>query len=78
MEAWMTTEKLALAKEIVFSADRYVLKSAKSRKQFAKFLASSCNLWEPNTIEFVEEMRGLSFTLPEDRQSFVDFLDKAF
>jgi hypothetical protein len=71
-------DKLAGLQEIVGTADRYTMSSGLRRRRFGQLIANELNLWEPNVQSFIEEMRGLNFVNSEDRQTFVEFFDRAF
>ena len=71
----MTHTKLQIVRELVKHAPKDALANHKKRRTFALQLAAALNTWDDFTITFVEEMAGLSFRNPEDRETFILFAE---
>ena len=72
---FMTHTKLQIVRELVKHAPKDALANHKKRRAFALQLAAALNTWEDFTLTFVEEMAGLSFRNPEDRETFIQFAE---
>lgn len=71
----MTSDKFAIFKNLILTANKNCLSSKKNRAKLAKVLSAEVGLWEPNVYSFVEEMAGLSFRNLDDRELFLQFAE---
>lgn len=71
-------DRATVLQQVVDSADRYTMRSARGRQQFAHRLAHELHLWEEPVQEFVREMTGLNFFHADDRQAFIQFFCHAY
>ena len=71
----MNPTKLEIVRKMVQHAPKDTLSNHKKRRAFALQLAKALDIWDSFTIPFVEEMAGLSFRSPEDRELFIQFAE---
>lgn len=63
---------------IIKAADGATMRTVAGRKRLAERLAGELHLWEPPLHDFVRDMAGLNFFIPEDRQTFILFFIHAY
>lgn len=69
----LSSERSIKLKSLVAAAHNTTMRSGGKRRLFAKRLAVELGM-EPSLVQsFVNEMVGLNFYYPEDRQTFIDF-----
>ena len=68
--------KLASIRTIVFDANSNTLWTAKGRKGLAKSISESIGMFENRVHSFVNEMTGLDLGSEEDRQIFMQFVER--
>ena len=69
--------KAAIASELINLQPPSILRSAQTRKKFARELCDALQYWSCEEVSyFVDEMRGLNFSAKSDRQLFLQFLFK--
>lgn len=67
--------KSQIVRELVLYQPGYIMKAGRDRRKFAKELCEALEFWSLEEMNnFVDEMRGLSFANPVDRQTFLQFL----
>ena len=69
----LTTERAAKLQSLVGNAPSATMRSGPKRRAFAKQLVRELGMERNLVYSFVEEMAGLNFFYPEDRQAFIDF-----
>jgi hypothetical protein len=72
---FMTHTKLEIVRELVKQAPKDALSNHKKRRAFALHMSKALGIWDSFTVPFVEEMAGLSFRSPEDRELFIQFAE---
>lgn len=69
-----TTNRIAINQLI--SSNPHIMRRRDSRQKFARSLADILHFWNYAEMEsFVEEMRGLNFSIREDQEIFLQFAE---
>ena len=69
----MTTMQQGLLRSIVDGCNSDTLNTVANRRALASRISDALNVWEDMVLSFLNDMRGLDLSLPEDRESFIQF-----
>ena len=69
------TKTADIARELILHQPPTILRSVQSRKKFSRDLCDALQFWSCEEVSFfVDEMRGLNFSSPSDRETFLSLL----
>ena len=69
----MTSEQKDRVCQLVYNAPKNIMRSAGSRRNFVNDLFFASGYWDRWEVKvFVDEMRGLNFSLKEERAFFLE------
>lgn len=69
----LSAQRAGRLQELVGAAHPTTMRSGAKRRAFGRELAAGLGMEPTRVASFVEEMAGLNFYYPEDRQAFIDF-----
>lgn len=72
----MDTLKLDRLRGIVEGAPHNAMRTKRSREALAHSIASELGIYGGRVQEFVHEMAGLNFFIPEERALFLQFAER--